>query len=402
MAEPMASALRRAAEAAGKVEYDKPAASHAAAPPHATQGKGGAAAAPARAREIPLPSAPAIQPKSAVAAQHKPESQDVQPDATLGWQSDSAAAVEALGFSSPSFSSLGSGLGSSLGENQEAQAAGSGGSKKTLLVAVVLLGIAAAGYFGWTRMQSAHPTPAPQAIAPATTGTASIPAEPVSSAADSQTPAGDITTQTPTSEAPSANPLPSKPSAAVVAEIPGSKNPAPIKAPASENDETVVKPPVAAKVEQSQPLVVRNGSSTQPKVEAPVEEPEQAPTATSIAGNTNSSALNGVVNTTAVNVARAPQQTLRISQGVSQGLILKKVQPIYPPQAMQMRLEGKVELQANISKTDSITGVKQLSGDAVLGRAAADAVRQWKYKPYYLNNEPVEVETQITVNFKLP
>jgi len=43
-----------------------------------------------------------------------------------------------------------------------------------------------------------------------------------------------------------------------------------------------------------------------------------------------------------------------------------------------------------------------LSGDTVLGRAAADAVRQWKYKPYYLNNEPVEVETQITVNFKLP
>jgi protein TonB len=401
MAEPMASALRRAAEAAGKVEYDKPAASQAAAPPHATPGKGGAGAAPARAREIPLSSAPAIQPKSAVAAQHKPESQDVQPDATLGWQSDSAAVVEAPSFSSPSFSSLGSGLGSSL-ENEEAQATGSGGSKKTLLVAVVLLGIAAAGYFGWTRMQSAHPAPAPQVIAPATTGTASIPAEPVSSAADSQTPAGDITTQTPTSEAPSANPLPSKPSAAVVAEIPGSKNPAPSKAPASENDETVVKPPVAAKVEQSQPLVVRNGSSTQPKVEAPVEEPEQAPTATSIAGNTNSSALNGVVNTTAVNVARAPQQTLRISQGVSQGLILKKVQPIYPPQAMQMRLEGKVELQANISKTGSITGVKQLSGDTVLGRAAADAVRQWKYKPYYLNNEPVEVETQITVNFKLP
>ncbi len=122
-----------------------------------------------------------IQSITARPPQHKPESQAVQSDATLGWESDSAAAVDAPSFSSPSFSSLGSGLGSSLGEDQEAQAAGSGGSKKTLLVAVVLLGVAAAGYFGWTRMQSAHPTPAPQAIAPATTGTASIPAEPMSS-----------------------------------------------------------------------------------------------------------------------------------------------------------------------------------------------------------------------------
>jgi protein TonB len=67
-----------------------------------------------------------------------------------------------------------------------------------------------------------------------------------------------------------------------------------------------------------------------------------------------------------------------------------------------MRLEGKVELQANISRSGSISSIKQLSGDLVLGRAAMDAVRQWKYKPYYLNGEPVEVETQVTVNFKLP
>ena len=124
--------------------------------------------------------------------------------------------------------------------------------------------------------------------------------------------------------------------------------------------------------------------------------------ATSIATGSDSSALTGLVNTNVINAQRAPQQTLRISQGVSQGLILKRVQPIYPSQAMQMRLEGVVELQANISKTGTITGIKQLSGQAVLGRAAIDAVKQWKYKPYYLNGEPVEVQTQITVNFKLP
>ena len=61
-----------------------------------------------------------------------------------------------------------------------------------------------------------------------------------------------------------------------------------------------------------------------------------------------------------------------------------------------------MELQANISKTGAITGLKQLSGQNILGRAAMDAVKQWKYKPYFLNGEPVEVQTQITVNFKLP
>ena len=59
-------------------------------------------------------------------------------------------------------------------------------------------------------------------------------------------------------------------------------------------------------------------------------------------------------------------------------------------------------MQANISKTGTITGVKQLSGDAILGRSAIEAVQQWKYKPYFLNGEPVEIQTQITVNFKLP
>ena len=119
--------------------------------------------------------------------------------------------------------------------------------------------------------------------------------------------------------------------------------------------------------------------------------PEQAPAATSIAtGTSRQRVVWHLVNTNAINAQKAPQQTLRISQGVSQGLIVKKVQPLYPAQARQMRLEGIVELQANISKSGSISGVKQLSGDPVLGRAAMDAVRQWKYKPYFLNGEPVE------------
>jgi protein TonB len=67
-----------------------------------------------------------------------------------------------------------------------------------------------------------------------------------------------------------------------------------------------------------------------------------------------------------------------------------------------MRIEGSVQLLATISKTGDISAVKVLSGDQTLARAAVDAVKQWKYKPYLLDGSPVEIQTQVTVNFKLP
>ena len=104
-------------------------------------------------------------------------------------------------------------------------------------------------------------------------------------------------------------------------------------------------------------------------------------------------------------VGTAPRpvlQTVNISQGVSRGLLFKKVQPIYPRNAVSMHAEGSVELMATISKTGDITRVKVISGDSQLSRAATDAVKQWKYKPYLLNGEPVEIQTQVTINFNLP
>jgi protein TonB len=103
--------------------------------------------------------------------------------------------------------------------------------------------------------------------------------------------------------------------------------------------------------------------------------------------------------------ASAPKpvlQTLNISQGVSQGLLVKKVQPQYPRNALSMHVEGAVELIATISTSGNISKVKILSGEKLLTGAAVDAVKQWKYRPYLLNGEPVEIQTQITVNFKLP
>jgi protein TonB len=93
---------------------------------------------------------------------------------------------------------------------------------------------------------------------------------------------------------------------------------------------------------------------------------------------------------------------LNISQGVSVGLLVKKVEPLYPANAMHLRIEGAVQLLATISKTGDITEIKVLKGDPQLTRAATDAVKRWKYQPYLLNGEPVEIQTQVTLNFRLP
>jgi protein TonB len=95
-------------------------------------------------------------------------------------------------------------------------------------------------------------------------------------------------------------------------------------------------------------------------------------------------------------------QTLNVSQGVSHGLLVKQVQPAYPPDALRLGIEGSVQLLATISKNGDISAVKVVNGNPSLSRAASDAVKKWKYKPYLLNGEPVEIQTQVTINFKVP
>jgi protein TonB len=77
------------------------------------------------------------------------------------------------------------------------------------------------------------------------------------------------------------------------------------------------------------------------------------------------------------------------------------VQPAYPPLARQARISGTVVLQASIGKDGNIQNLRTVSGHPMLAPAAIEAVKQWKYRPYFLNGEPVEVDTQITVNFTL-
>ncbi len=95
-----------------------------------------------------------------------------------------------------------------------------------------------------------------------------------------------------------------------------------------------------------------------------------------------------------------PAAPVRISH-MNEGDLIHKVLPTYPPLARSARIQGTVLLRAMISKQGTIRDLTVLSGHPMLVSAAIEAVRQWRYRPYVLNNDPVEVETQITVTFSL-
>jgi len=119
---------------------------------------------------------------------------------------------------------------------------------------------------------------------------------------------------------------------------------------------------------------------------------------------------NGTGNTTMNELLRevpvAPPrvvtpQKVRVSSGVAQGLLIRQVKPQYPPLALQAHVQGMVVLQAVIGKDGSVQELHVISGHPLLTGAALAAVKQWLYRPYYLNNEPVAVDTQISLNFTL-
>lgn len=121
-----------------------------------------------------------------------------------------------------------------------------------------------------------------------------------------------------------------------------------------------------------------------------------------VAGGQVGGVLGGVLGSvpSAVPKIEVPQR-IRVSQGVSQGLLIHKVMPVYPEAARTARIQGVVVLHAQISKDGKIEHLQVVSGPAMLQPAAIHAVRQWRYKPYVLNGQPVEVDTVISVNFKL-
>jgi protein TonB len=96
-----------------------------------------------------------------------------------------------------------------------------------------------------------------------------------------------------------------------------------------------------------------------------------------------------------------PAATQHVSSGVMQGMLIYKVIPTYPMVARAIHASGTVILQATISRTGTIENLRVVSGPALLRQAALDAVKQWRYRPYLLNGQPVEVKTAVNVEFTL-
>ena len=270
----------------------------------------------------------------------------------------------------------------------------SGGSSKILLALVAILVMAVAGYFGWTETHGKAGKSA------AGVKQVTIPTVPQPSAAqDAATPqikdqTGNVPAESQaghkggTTATKSATPG-SKPSAAIAS---GNKPDA--KAASAESDVTVT---------NIEPMVVTNDVKRHSPAVSQAQPDVPVPNALNIAGGSGADKeISNIMTSTPVSVPKPVPQSIKVSQGVSQGLLIKKVQPSYPAQALAMRMQGAVQLQATINKDGSVSNLKVLSGEAILSRAAMDAVRQWKYKPYFLNGEPVEIQTQIVVNFKLP
>jgi len=148
-----------------------------------------------------------------------------------------------------------------------------------------------------------------------------------------------------------------------------------------------------------------------PALEVPQNPPrvKKEDTASDTALDMPASVPGGVPNQNAVvNIAKsfptaqpkmAPQQ-VKVSSGVAEGLLIHQVKPQYPSQARQAHIQGTVVLQAVIGKDGSVQSVKAIRGPSpMLTQAAVEAVKQWKYKPYSLNGEAVEAETEIDVKF---
>jgi periplasmic protein TonB len=338
----------------------------------------GAGSAPAPAREPQVPEAtPAVQPKNEAVKRDEPKA------------SISEAADPAVSKAEPAAPSFTFG-----GATTDAPSSGSG--KKVILGLVAAVVLAAAAYAGWFyfghRSQSvakatppATVTPAPQsATLPATPSPTNAAASPVHSEVNSAEAGHSVATNAETNE---------------LAEAKSEKVAHSDKVSAKPSAAPALNQTPAAEPEAAAPLVVKSGS--EPHVhDASATADAPAPSVIGMAAPASDAPLSGIVADQPT--AKPVLQKMKVSQGVAQGLILKRVAPEYPKNALMMRIEGAVELSATISKEGNIRDVKVLSGNAQLSQAAVQAVKQWKYKPYLLNGEPVEIQTQITLDFKLP
>lgn len=148
------------------------------------------------------------------------------------------------------------------------------------------------------------------------------------------------------------------------------------------------------------PIIVRTGPVHVALVGQTTGESTQAP----IIGMPDGTPINNILADTHYQPVPKPPTPVTRAAPISrlmEGNLLRRVEPRYPAIAVQMGLQGTVVIKALISREGTVEHPQVVSGQPFLSAAALDAVKEWRYRPYYLNGQPVEVETEITVNFVL-
>jgi protein TonB len=147
--------------------------------------------------------------------------------------------------------------------------------------------------------------------------------------------------------------------------------------------------PQPLQVEAQPPSQQQLPATTAVRIPESLKTPVQAATMRSVAARITPSLL-------------AALEPVALSEDLSRRLLLQKVLPSYPEQAIRARVQGPVVLQAWIGRDGTIQDLKLIQGSLVLGQAAYRAVKQWRYQPYLVNGRAVEAQTFVTVDFKLP
>ncbi|MGB0047580.1 MAG: TonB family protein [Terriglobales bacterium] len=328
------------------------------------------AAAPAPAKELPVP--PAINNRIVEAEPAEPSQGPAHDDASIP-----APTFSSGGSDAPTFAALG-----------DQDSAGARTSNKTLIAAAAVLAIAAIGYLGYGYLVKSAPTSRP-ASAPQEPAIRPM-SSPVEAPAKPTPDSASITTQPSTSfkTATAAGNPSTGATKSLVTHV--AVNLAAGSATAAPNSE------LEAKKTDVAPMVVKlNAAPAKKQAQDEVSAPPPV-----VVASANDKNLSGLMSAASADIPQPAPVALKISQGVSQGLLIKRVTPQYPPAALRFHTQGAVEIEVTINKEGYVTNPKVLTGPAVLAQAALEAVRQWRYKPYYLDGAPVEIQTQITVNFK--
>ena len=100
-------------------------------------------------------------------------------------------------------------------------------------------------------------------------------------------------------------------------------------------------------------------------------------------------------------VGSPPRASIFLDDVVFQGLIVRQVQPAYPPAARELSIQGTVVLNVQVGASGAVESIQVMRGPRELGEAAMDAVRQWRFRPYLVRGLPTRVLGQVQVPFRL-